>query len=224
MIALISQREQEDSYGKSIDVMESDYIRFYEELGIMVYPISNFTRNAASYFETMKVDMVILTGGGSVPNEYYKSGVNEYQQENRNIVETVLLEEAMKREIPILGICRGMQFINGYFGGKIEKLSNLSVPRPNGKEHPVYSEVLQKNIMVNSFHNDGIRLDGLAQDMKPFAVDIDNGVVEAFYAEEKKILALQWHPERNFEHHNSKEQSRKIVMEFIAKYVREKSK
>ncbi len=221
MIALITQREQRDSYGVPIDVMESDYIKFYESLGITVWPISNFTKDISVCFETMKVDFIILTGGGSVPNEYYKNGANELQQESRDLVEKAMLTEALKREIPILGICRGMQFINGYFGGKIEKLSELSTPRPNGKEHPVYSEILQKSFMVNNFHNDGIMVEDLAEGMRPFAIDLDNGVVEAFYSDKRRILALQWHPERKFESKEAQEESKKIVLDFIKKYAKE---
>ena len=221
MIALITQREQKDSYGTPIDVLESDYICFFENLGVKVRAISNFTKDVESFFETMKVDFIILTGGGSVPNEYYKYLADEPQQTNRDKVEKTLLEECVRRGIPVLGICRGMQFINGFFGGKVEKLSSLSVPRPNGKEHSVYSEFLQKTYMVNNFHNDGIMLDGLAEGMKPFAVDTDNGVVEAFYSDEKKILALQWHPERPFESEKDKEESKNIIMNFINKYIKE---
>lgn len=221
MIALITQREQKDSHGTSIDVMESDYIRFFEALDVKVWVVSNFTRDVEALFDTMKVDFVILTGGGSIPNEYYGHVANEPQQENRDRVEKTLLEECMKREIPVLGICRGMQFINGYFGGKVEKFSDLPIPRPNGRDHAVYSEFLQKNIMVNNFHNDGIMRDGLADGMKPFAIDSDNGVVEAFCSERKKILALQWHPERRFESVEAKEESRRIIMDFINKYRRE---
>lgn len=217
MIALITQREQKDSHGTSIDVMESDYIRFFEALDVKVWAVSNFTRDVEALFDTMKVDFVILTGGGSVPNEYYAHVADEPQQENRDRVEKALLEECMKREIPVLGICRGMQFINGYFGGKVEKLSDLLIPRPNGKDHAVYSEFLQKNIMVNNFHNDGVMRDGLAYGMNPFAIDSDNGVVEAFCSEEEKILALQWHPERRFESEEAKEESRRIIMDFINK-------
>lgn len=222
MIALITQREQKDSYGTLIDVMESDYIRFFEDLGIEVQAVSNFTKKAESLFKTTKIDFVILTGGGSVPNEYYRHEADEQQQTNRDRIERILLEECMKREIPVLGICRGMQFINGYFGGKVEKLSELSSPRPNGSDHPVYSDLLQKSFMVNNFHNDGITQDGLAEDMKIFAIDPDNKVVEAFYSEERKILALQWHPERRFESEEAREESKRIVIDFINKYTEEK--
>lgn len=222
MIALITQREQKDSYGTLIDVMESDYIRFFEDLGVEVRPVSNFSQNVQSLFETMKIDFVILTGGGSVPNEYYGHEADEQQQTNRDRIERFLLEECIKREIPVLGICRGMQFINGYFGGKVEKLSELSIPRLNGKDHPVYSDLLQKSFMVNNFHNDGIMQGELANGMKPFAIDPDNKVIEAFYSEEKKILALQWHPERRFESEEAKEESKRIVMDFINKYAEEK--
>lgn len=221
MIALITQREQKDTYGASIDVMEADYIRFFEALGVKVRAVSNFTENVESFFETMNVDFVILTGGGSVPNQYYSRAADEPQQVNRDRVEKALLEECMNRKIAVLGICRGMQFINGYLGGKVERLFDLPIPRPNGKDHAVYSEFLKKTFMVNNFHNDGIMMNELAYGMKPYATDLENGVVEAFCSDEKKILALQWHPERRFESVEAKEESQRIIMNFINKYVKE---
>lgn len=215
MIALITQREQKDSHGTPIDAMESDYIKYFEGLGIKLYPISNFITDIRSCFEIFHVDFVILTGGGSVPNKYYRCPAKEPQQENRDRVEKALIDECLERQIPILGICRGMQFLNGYFGGKVEKLFDLQFPRQNGKDHLVYSELLRKSFVVNNYHNDGIKLDGLADGLKVFAIDMDNEVVEAFYSKDKKILALQWHPERSFESLEAKEQSRSILGDFI---------
>ena len=43
--ALITQREGQNMYGKSTDVLEAAYTEFYESMGIRLHPVSNFTRD-----------------------------------------------------------------------------------------------------------------------------------------------------------------------------------
>ena len=85
-------------------------------------------------------------------------------QRNRNSlgdeVEFKLIEIAIKNKIPILGICRGMQLINIYFGGEI---SSVSISKHVSKKHMVnfskaFSEEfrIEPSLMVSSFHSFGI--------------------------------------------------------------------
>ena len=76
-----------------------------------------------------------------------------------------------------------------------------------------------REIYVNNYHQDCIFEKDLAPCLAPVAIDRDNGVVEAFVSEGMKILGLQWHPERRFETENAQEETRKIVLDFIRKYV-----
>ena len=49
--ALITQREGQNMYGKSTDVLEAAYTEFYESMGIRLHPVSNFTRDFEALFE-----------------------------------------------------------------------------------------------------------------------------------------------------------------------------
>lgn len=73
---------------------------------------------------------------------------------------------------------------------------------------------------MNNYHDDCIFEADLAPCFEPLALDRENGIVEAFGSDEMKILALQWHPERRFETANAYEETRKIMLNFIQKYVR----
>ena len=59
--ALITQREGQNMYGKSTDVLEADYTEFYESMGIRLHPVSNFTRDFEALFED-PIDVLTATG------------------------------------------------------------------------------------------------------------------------------------------------------------------
>ena len=115
----------------------------------------------------------------------------------------------LEEEKPILGICRGEQILNVYFGGtlyqdlSLKKDSNIrhnQKVKPNLETHTVeinkeslLYEILKKdNILVNSFHHMAIK--DVAVGMKITALSKD-GVIEGIEMREKNILAIQWHPE-----------------------------
>nr|WP_321500616.1 gamma-glutamyl-gamma-aminobutyrate hydrolase family protein [uncultured Dethiosulfovibrio sp.] len=214
MIALLTPREVTDSHGVPTDVIESTYIDFFESLGLDPWAISNFHSEIPALVKKTSVDVVVLTGGGSLPPHYYDSPHDDPLQLKRDRMEERLIDWAIGESIPILGICRGMQHINALFGGKISRLTNLDVPRKIGLDHPVMLSNA-KEIYVNNFHNDGILEKSLAKGLDLLALDRENGVVEGFCCNEKKILGLQWHPERSFE----KEESARISTELVKMFI-----
>lgn len=216
---LITQREQTDQYGEQTDVLESAYVRYFQELGYLPIPVSNFCEEPGLLYEAVCPDAVILTGGGSLPTEYYDEDYGYSVQENRDKVETILVREALERNVPILGICRGMQFLNGYFGGKVSRL-HLTGERPNGKDHPVIFQ--GRTLMVNNFHNDGIFREKLADGLTVLAEDMEFGVVEAFYSESDAVLGLQWHPERRFADEGALETTKSMIQCFIQNNIKNK--
>lgn len=194
MIAFITQRESRDNHGTSIDILESRYINYFESLGLELKILSNFHTNIKELLNQSVFDLVILTGGGSVPS----IAVHEEKQTNRDFIEKLLVEEANKREIPIIAICRGMQYVNSLFGGKVVYLEELNTPRNIKEDHTVLM-MNGDTMKVNNFHNHGIKVDHLAKGFEIVAIDNKNNIVEAYYSKSNKILGIQWHPEREFE-------------------------
>lgn len=213
-IALITQREDTDQYGVPIDVLESAYIRFLNQLGYRTLPVSNYESSAEELFDLAGVNLVVLTGGGSLPLHYYKKDYGYANQPHRDRLEERLLSEAFERNLAVLAICRGMQFVNGYFGGKVSRLENLAELRTNGEDHLVTWDNSER-IHVNNYHNDGIYLADLAEKARAIAIDRENGTVEAFEIRGKKLLALQWHPERPFKTEEAQMQSMSLVENFL---------
>ena len=196
MFGLITQRQTVNQYGGQCDQLEKEYITFFENLGLQLIPVSNFQTPSLD-----NVNIIIFTGGGNINQE----------QPERDKLEKFLFENAVNKNIPIIGICRGMQYINILMGGNLSKNAKLEEQRPNRIDHDI--KFKNKIIKVNNYHNDVIFVSDLADELNILAKDEENNSVEAFYT--KGILGVQWHPERIFEDKKSEEYSTNLVKEFI---------
>lgn len=214
MKALITQREQLDTHGVPIDVLESTYVTYFEQLGVDLYQLSNFTSHLDKILKENSFDFIILTGGGSIPSKFYREGHNDFHQLNRDRLELQLMEYSLKNNIPILAICRGMEYMNAFLGGEITKFKILKDSRPIGKEHNIILGDGTK-ISVNNYHNDGVYKNNVPEGIEIIGLDVENDVVEAIYSQKMKWLGLQWHPERLMEDEFSKEKCNAIIQEFI---------
>lgn len=197
MLGLITQRQIVNQYGIKCDQLESEYIVFFENLGVELKVVSNFQE-----INLDNVDLLILTGGGSIYKE---------QSERDKLEKFLFMQSQTKTNISVIGICRGMQYINLLLGGKNTENANLNIQRPNKIDHEV--KIKNNVIKVNNFHNDVIFCSDLSKKLEPLAIDFENDTVEAFY--KKGILGLQWHPERKFEDLNSKKYSTELIKNFI---------
>lgn len=163
-----------------------------------------------------RLDGVIFTGGQDIsPTMYAEAAIAECGRcvPERDGMEKRLLEAALLRDLPVLGICRGLQFINAALGGTLYQ--DLPVQHPSAVEHemkPPFEEsahevtILENTplaricgsgvIGVNSRHHQAIRK--LAPSLRPMAVSPD-GLIEAAYLPEKRfVIGVQWHPEHAF--------------------------
>lgn len=156
--------------------------------------LPNIGRDIRDYVREWGLDGFILSGGndvGSAPK--------------RDDTETALLEMAVDKKIPVFGVCRGLQMLNFFFGGSIIHDLTDACGKPEahaGTAHMVsindgvFRNLLSSNeLMVNSFHRQGVTKDTLAPVLQPFAFSMD-GLVEGLYHSEMSIVAIQWHPER----------------------------
>lgn len=211
MRALITQREAANTHGELTDILESRYVTYFAQMGVEVYPVSNFLPHPEALLPD--ADVLILTGGGSIPSAFYREQRPEGSQPHRDETERRLVARFQDAGKPVLAICRGMQYINALWGGKISRLDHLTVERPIRVDHPV--EVGGEEWLVNQYHDDGIFLDDLAGGLQPLAIDRENGVVEAFRGARERILALQWHPERPFADKHTEERTTDMIRTFL---------
>ena len=150
-----------------------------------------------------KINLLILTGGNDIIS-------NKKESLTRNKIEKNLIKKAIKKKIPILGICRGAQLLNISFGGKIKKVRNQMRTR-----HNIYitkNDIIKKKILnVNSFHNFGIKKNNLSKKFVKIAFDKEKNI-EMFISKKHKIIGVMWHPER--------EENKKILTDLIKKLTK----
>ena len=189
------------------------------------------TTNKGNIKELTKYcDGFLFSGGHDVnPNLYKEEKSNKCHNicVERDEMETILFEEIIKEDKPLLAICRGIQIINVLLGGSLYQdlqtqkgLNHVQKPPYDINFHkvdiikdtPLYNLLNLNEIGVNSYHHQAIK--NLAFNLKPMAVSKD-GLIEGVYLEDKKFVwGLQWHPEFNYE---KEETSIKIIKEFINK-------
>lgn len=188
----ISQRVQEhDAYKERRDCLDQRWYKFADRLDCTPMPLPNIpVEKAASYLALIEPDAIILSGGNTLLVD--RKAANDAAPE-RDAFETVLLEWSLANNKPVLGICRGMQFINHYFGG-----TNCEVSEHVGRRHRVsfcgdMSDTAPMD--VNSFHEWGLRPEQLGEQLAALAL-AEDGTVEAISHATHKVAGVMWHPER----------------------------
>jgi|SRR3989338_1466755 len=194
MLIAISLRLEENQQERAQDILEHNYVCYFEKLGATMLLIPNSTESIATYFSQFPIDAIILSGGGNIslfPSTARKAERPVYSK--RDALERKLVEIAAERRLPLLGICRGMQLINIHFGGGL-----VPSRHPIG-DHQIRilarKEELGRKAMVNSFHDCAIIKETQAVELKPFAFAEDGGI-EGLYHPHLPISGVQWHPER----------------------------
>lgn len=178
-----------DSYEETRDSLSHDWPIFLEKINAIPIWIPNSLSNLTPFLEQMELDGIILSGGDNI---------GEFPM--RDETEKKLINFAVRKNIPILGVCRGMQVLNEFFGGNTEILNNDNHVGNNHIvqiEHDLFSKLINcSEITVNSFHRNIIPSSSLAKILKPIALSKTDDTIEAFIHEELPIIGVMWHPER----------------------------
>ena len=177
-----------------------------------------FTEDAQELEQLVNMcDGFLFTGGHDVSPELYHEAPLEGLVDvcpKRDVMEGIVLRMALERDKPVLGICRGIQFINAFLGGTLYQ--DLPTQHPSGTEHhqpqpydrpihdvgiiagsPLHRCLGLEQLPVNSCHHQAVRR--LAPSLEAMAYAPD-GLVEAAYMPGKRFLwAVQWHPEFSYQ-------------------------
>lgn len=200
--------------------LRARYIRAIEELGGIPLILPLVAGSSARRRLLDRVDGLLMTGSGpDLPPSLYGER-QRYKfplvSERRADFELELVRQSRMRELPMLGICGGMQAINVACGGSL--FQDIPAQVPNAMDHRQKTKaihvshavtvepksllkkvVARERLMVNSSHHQSVKT--VAPSLIASAVAPD-GIIEAIESPTHRfLLAIQWHPEFLFERH-----------------------
>lgn len=184
------------------------------DAGALVFPIT-YVGHSSVLRECLEVlDGLVLSGGNDVsPLSYGKRNFDRRWPGDRyrDRYELEMLQIAQKMRLPILGICRGCQILNVFYGGTLfqdvheyggashkhrcirtyEKNTHLVSIESGTLLHQLYHK---KSATVNSVHHQSVERLGKGLQISARAED---GIVEAIESLDPNrfVMGVQWHPE-----------------------------
>ena len=179
-IAVTQRVDFIEKYNEKRDSLDQRWFSFLNKCGITPILLPNNPESTEAIFKNIQIDGILLTGG----NDLVEFGGNTPE---RDIVEKKLIEKSIDENLPLIGVCRGMQMLLNYF----------SAPMVQVEGHVASKHKIQyrgSNRIVNSFHNFAAM--NLPSELITEARSDDN-VIEAIRHTEHSLYGIMWHPERN---------------------------
>mgnify|MGYP001229168392 FL=1 len=196
------------NWNRHAAILPSAYVSAVERAGgipMIIPPAGDMTDLMES------IDGLIISGGPDISPEQYGQEPGPMTVEfypNQDETEIGLISKALERDLPLLGVCRGMQILSVAHGGSLHQhLDDTPGHEGHGgydgtsTEHPVIVEedsllcgLMGTTFSVNSAHHQGVSDPG---SLSISAVAGHDGLIEAVERRDKKFcLGVQWHPER----------------------------
>jgi putative glutamine amidotransferase len=192
---------------RDLNVYALNYFRKALEVGMLPIGLPPVEPEAAAAYCAV-VEGLVLTGGSDVDPRFY--GEDPHPRLGPTVVERdefelALTREALRRGMPVLGICRGMQILNVAMAGALQQdlVPGDGIAHGTGSFRAAYHEIvithpeLERRTgprpRVNSLHHQAVSrvAPGLA-----IAGRAEDGVIEAVVGEACAVLGVQWHPEQ----------------------------
>jgi len=168
-------------YCERHDCLDQAWTQFLAACGLLPVLLPNVLEAALVLCEVAGVAGLVLTGG----NDLSRYGGDAPE---RDALESALLDWADRRELPVLGICRGMQVIQQRYAVDLHRVeghvARRQVIRVNGEPRE-----------VNSYHHFAACNSRPPLDVWAVA---DDGVIKAVRHSARPVTGIMWHPERFF--------------------------
>lgn len=164
----------------------------------MMACVMSYDDKYIDYLASTEDDVAVVLPGGMDIGDY----------PDRDEFESKLVQACLDNEIPLFGICKGMQIVNHVLGGTLKRVEgHWQTHVEHATTHRVVLEdgwffdyLIQRRVGANSFHN--WALDGLGEGIEVCGwSEGEEGIVpECIRVAGKPVIAVQWHPSYMISH------------------------
>lgn len=176
-----------------LDCLDQRWSQLLTVCGLTLLPLPNDTKQSQKLIMETPLGGILFTGGNNLTN----CGGDAPE---RDKVEKMLFNYATRNNLPLMGICRGMQFIQQQYGATLQTI--------DGHVRTTHQiSIGGKNEKINSYHRWGTTepTTGLA-----VMARAEDGIIEAVRHVTRPIIGVMWHPER---YHPFLERDVKLITE-----------
>lgn len=179
--------------------------QFTSNYEFILHSLGVSPRVTLSLGELEQCDLLILPGGGDITPAFFgqKNKGSKNIDTELDILQIQALDLFVRQKKPVLGICKGMQLINVFFGGSIRQhlpTACFHEYREGDQFHlthalpgTILDQLYGECFLVNSAHHQGVDITGRLLEVIQTAED---GTIEGIQHVSLPILGVQWHPER----------------------------
>jgi len=196
-IAITQRTNIREGQSQVYDSLDQNWTLFLYKCNFFPVLIPNLAIDFEEYL--INISGVILTGGGDFSRKLYNLEKDKNFIEDPNLVsedrdnlELNLIKYCAKNKIPLLGVCRGMQMLNYFYGGNLKKVEGHCGQNQNLK---ILKDQFKFDNIVNSYHELAVTFDNIGNDLIPLAST--KKVIKSLLHNKNKQLGIMWHPERN---------------------------
>ncbi len=181
-----------EDYGERRDCLDQEWTTLLESFGFTPIPLPNMVADPQFYLDALDLDGFILTSG----NDLSSLDDSDVPAPERDEFEEAVIDYAIDEELPVLGVCRGLELINTYFGGAL-----TTVDGHVDQNHQISFEDVDEGLQlpseatVNSYHGYGIDSKDVGDDLVTIG-RVPNSTIEFVTHATHSIWGMMWHPER----------------------------